>query len=399
MGGDGRVIWLTCRSLWIASDPVGAVGSATLATCTGYVRDKFYLKGDLVLKLFPAMRPFYDARLRWIKPDSAPTAPPIPAASSSASAQSTATRQTSTATSSTLDAAWAFVMEYLQADDSITLPLAQHRLREIVGPAADTGVWQEALAMIVGIEKGDDQGVAVAHQKLLQLRAESERLRLEPLPSAAAGAAPSQPDQASTAATATPSASAPRPEPTTLRDLYAPAGPRALGGHSLPPYNPPEKGTPEAASYSWPPKNWRVYISWYIREMAFRYELHGLDDFLRKEYPDQIAVGVSNLRRQQDICAIWASDVFVPEGANPLTLDEWSQRCTAVSAFYRIVSSWPRVLLPECPLLWETEEEFLKFERAVWRAFAQTYVDYYARFPPVPAQRPAAPWESDEVDS
>lgn len=178
--------------------------------------------------------------------------------------------------------------------------------------------------------------------------------------------------------------------PTTLRDLYAPAGRRWINGHELPVYQPPERversagGTNE--EYIWPPPIWRTYICWYVAEMTFRYELFALDDLIRRSYPDLVMGGQSALERQQAICDIWDSNAFVADEPNPLVCDTWTDRVQAVKRFYNIIRVWPRVVAMEADC--GTAHSFAEFERHVWFSYAQTYFDYFAREVLLPSKCP-----------
>ncbi|EJD37191.1 hypothetical protein AURDEDRAFT_173712 [Auricularia subglabra TFB-10046 SS5] len=161
--------------------------------------------------------------------------------------------------------------------------------------------------------------------------------------------------------------------------------------HQLPPFAPPPTDDPQFSSYVWPTVSWRTLIIWDISELMFRFELYGLDFFLRKQYPTALALTrESTLERQQLIFDIWQGRNFLPSGPSPLTADDWQVREPAVRAFGRIVKTWPRTAVPEAPASF-TRDEFTAYEQAVWLAYGQTYMDYHWREAPFPCCYPKSP--------
>ncbi|EJD45902.1 hypothetical protein AURDEDRAFT_164962 [Auricularia subglabra TFB-10046 SS5] len=156
-------------------------------------------------------------------------------------------------------------------------------------------------------------------------------------------------------------------------------------GMPLTPYDPDATD----ASYSWPTDAERAMITWDISELSFRLQLLELDDCLRTLYPDDPKLKAqSNLERQRMICGIWQSETFVPQGPSALLISEWMLRIDSVEAFYRLVSTWPRVNIPEPPEAWQSQEDFIKFEKEVWSAYARVHADYLYREAPVPMEMP-----------
>ncbi|EJD43928.1 hypothetical protein AURDEDRAFT_166982 [Auricularia subglabra TFB-10046 SS5] len=156
-------------------------------------------------------------------------------------------------------------------------------------------------------------------------------------------------------------------------------------GMPLTPYDPDATD----ASYSWPTDAERAMITWDIAELSFRLQLLELDDCLRTLYPDDPKLNAqSNLERQRMICSIWQSETFVPQGPSALLISEWMLRIDSVEAFYRLVSTWPRVNIPEPPEAWKSQEDFIKFEKEVWTAYARVHADYLYREAPVPMEMP-----------
>ncbi|EJD33276.1 hypothetical protein AURDEDRAFT_117910 [Auricularia subglabra TFB-10046 SS5] len=158
--------------------------------------------------------------------------------------------------------------------------------------------------------------------------------------------------------------------------------------HELPRFTPPANDVPEFAGYVWPNASWRTFIIWDISELLFRFELYGLDFFLRKQYPAALELTrESTLERQQLIFDIWKGRNFLPSGPSPLTAEDWRVREPAVRAFGRIVKTWPRTALPEAPETF-TPAGFTAYEKAVWLAYGQTYMDYHWREAPFPCRCP-----------
>ncbi|EJD37369.1 hypothetical protein AURDEDRAFT_173530 [Auricularia subglabra TFB-10046 SS5] len=156
-------------------------------------------------------------------------------------------------------------------------------------------------------------------------------------------------------------------------------------GMPLTPYD-PDTTDP---SYSWPTDAERTAITWDISELSFRLQLLELDDRLRTLYPtDTKLTAQSNLERQRMICSIWQSETFVPQGPSALPISEWMLRIDSVEAFYCLVSTWPRVNIPEPPEAWQSQEDFIKFEKEVWSAYARVHADYLYREAPVPMETP-----------
>ncbi|EJD36659.1 hypothetical protein AURDEDRAFT_174260 [Auricularia subglabra TFB-10046 SS5] len=159
-------------------------------------------------------------------------------------------------------------------------------------------------------------------------------------------------------------------------------------GEEIEPYDPPAGDK----TYSWPDARTRALMMWDIAELSFRLELCLFDDMLSLLHPNDLKLrGGSKIERLRMICNIWDSDSFIPTTASSLTSPEWLQRVDRVTAFYELVSTWPRaseIVSPPPAQFDGGEEEFVAWEKTVWRAYARTYGDYELREAPVPLQYP-----------
>lgn len=192
--------------------------------------------------------------------------------------------------------------------------------------------------------------------------------------------------------------------PRGMRDILAGPGERWINGHRLPPYTPPgdpyrRTKTEADLQYYWPPAPWRAYISWFLQELTFRFDLYGLWELLCSLDPYSMTASSrfkSKMDRQVAMTSVWGSNSFVPTASSPLVDADWTVRCPAVERLASILRTWPRTTVPDTPRTWESEDDFAQFEREVWFTYAQTYTDYYAREAPLPSPRPPLPWSSDD---
>ena len=85
---------------------------------------------------------------------------------------------------------------------------------------------------------------------------------------------------------------------------------------------------------------------------------------------------------------------YVPNGANPLTSNDWTVRLPCVVAMARIVASWPSTNTPfELPAIARVEQlEFEKLECRIWRTWSTIYHNYMMREAPLLYVCPAVLW-------
>ncbi|EJD40669.1 hypothetical protein AURDEDRAFT_170296 [Auricularia subglabra TFB-10046 SS5] len=216
-------------------------------------------------------------------------------------------------------------------------------------------------------------------------------VRPEPAPAPAPEPAPAPapaPPTAASPSTSTPSSAPSQYSGKPLNAALTPDGPIRFMGQVLEPYDLP----PGDKTYCWPDTQTRALMMWDIAELSFRLELCLFDNMLSLLHPHDLKLrGGSKIERLRMICNIWDLDSFIPTAASSLTSPEWLQRVDRVTAFYELISTWPRaseIVSPPPAQFDGGEDEFIAWEKTVWHAYARTYGDYELREAPVPLQYP-----------
>ncbi|EJD34324.1 hypothetical protein AURDEDRAFT_117655 [Auricularia subglabra TFB-10046 SS5] len=142
----------------------------------------------------------------------------------------------------------------------------------------------------------------------------------------------------------------------------------------------------------------RSFLIWEIQEATFRFQVRQLDKHVLKS-SRQWSAGVEKERR-----ALWPKiwgglDGFVPSGIKtPAQTDPGRRvRLAAVYHLWKMVSKWPRC--SEVPNLRNRSvdkglslEELGEIEQAVWKFYAQTFLDYFGFLPTIPTCMPRNPF-------
>jgi len=164
-------------------------------------------------------------------------------------------------------------------------------------------------------------------------------------------------------------------------------------GVSFPSYAPPGRDAQDKR-YEWILDEWLALARWIISTLFFFTSLLSLDMLICNLYRDCRRVNsctmVERLRRHQ---ALWGGPTPMPKIANHALItftreDYVDDRRRLVGLLAVIINDWPRVKLPTPPPRTSTQEDFFDFERRVWVAFAQTWIDYIHRRIPFPLPLP-----------
>ncbi|KAH7091779.1 hypothetical protein BKA62DRAFT_600014, partial [Auriculariales sp. MPI-PUGE-AT-0066] len=141
----------------------------------------------------------------------------------------------------------------------------------------------------------------------------------------------------------------------------------------------------------WLNRQWRDLVYYRATTMYFLVAVFWIDLLIRALYPwCPEAHHESPAERLALIFAFWGGSTPLAEldRGSLLDSDEMVRR-RRLATFYQIVRRWPRVNLPDMPETFASTAEFETFERKVWLAYVQTYIDYLRRYPPFPMAPPS----------
>jgi hypothetical protein len=155
-----------------------------------------------------------------------------------------------------------------------------------------------------------------------------------------------------------------------------------VGCVKFPPYEPECGANPE--NYVWPPPEHLGYLSWRTQEAHWRSAVKTMDALLCRIFPEcQLLNGMSKMDRDGKISMIWGGGSVVPDVPSGLTAAVWYHRIAAIFAFHQLLMDWPCKDLAKPPASHDMNDTtFLKFEKNVWKNFAQVFLDVVKRPPP-----------------
>ena len=209
---------------------------------------------------------------------------------------------------------------------------------------------------------------------------------------------PSAPPSLSPSSTASPLPSLPVAQPNlslrevSLRDLLRPTdGNMHYLGHTVLAFAPPADPA-QAKAYDWLPNSWKAFVAWRIQAFCFGLELLQLDRTICRLAPNSPAAEMRRYDRLMMLRAVWGGHSPMVD-TRLFTSDNWLVRKPAITALHALVASWGRSenKLPESVPSTD-QAAFEVAERTVLKAYAQTYVDVFRRYPPFPLARPQEPW-------
>lgn len=157
-------------------------------------------------------------------------------------------------------------------------------------------------------------------------------------------------------------------------------------------------GTHSISSNNFDLGNFRAYLVWEVQEATFRFQLRALDVRVLKsmlKWTDEMKTARESLWPK-----CWGGlESFVPGGVVvPVQTHELiTMRLSTVYSMLQLVREWPRTSqLPQLQDFTSRPEgltlgNLLEVEAIVWKFYAQTYFDYFALVPQIPATMPSNP--------
>ncbi|KAH7100808.1 hypothetical protein BKA62DRAFT_672568 [Auriculariales sp. MPI-PUGE-AT-0066] len=144
-------------------------------------------------------------------------------------------------------------------------------------------------------------------------------------------------------------------------------------------------------SYDWLSPDWRRFVCFRAIMMFFYCAVFTLDVRLRSLYPDNNDLNdESTIDRMNVIFAFWGGTTPLGEVHRGCFFSkDLHERRLRLAALHRIVKVWPKVQLPET--VPTAPEDLARYEEKLWLAYAQTYIDYFRRYPVFPTPIPTLP--------
>lgn len=186
--------------------------------------------------------------------------------------------------------------------------------------------------------------------------------------------------------------STPAPPPQTKPDAQLPPKDPLYGWYPFPPESPLYWNGKHVDDSKFADSRFRQSVLAFLTEMTLRFDILELDCIISQSQ-SVVRSHSETMLRSSDICSCRGPDeTLLPHPGAPIPANNptWQARRAQTYAFASLMQIWPR--FPDRLLSFNkerhTEHEFRMFERRVWRFYAQTFFDYFRRYPTLPCLAP-----------